>query len=169
MAFITLTKEQFEAILPKGFQIVEGEGAKEIIYQFKTANPHVDVRLYSTVDIRTGVTRDKGADAIRIIFWNLKEDRPMGKGKKILRVEAATTIEQRILKRIIEFLNTARTQQVTDWDYARKILEHPAVSWMDFAQSLLDSLDHYGKLTDGQKAYVLGKPTPKANRHLRLE
>jgi len=161
MAFIMLTKEQFEKILPGDFQIVEDARAKEIIYQFKTENPNVDVRLYSTVDIRTGKTRDLGKDAIRVIFWNKKEDRPIGKGKKILRVEAATTIEQRILARIMEFLKSAKAQKVSDWDYVRAVLEHEAVGWMDFAQSLLDSLDTYGKLTDNQMAYVIGEKNPK--------
>ena len=161
MAFVTLTREQFEAILPGDFQTVEDPRANEIIYQFKTENPKVDVRIYSTVDKATGQTRDVGKDAIRVVFWNNLEDRPLGKGKKILRVEAATTIQERILKRIIEFLGTAGAQNVTDWDYARAILEHEAVSWMDFAQSLLDSLETYGKLTDGQKAYVLGEKNPK--------
>ncbi|MFH1863729.1 MAG: hypothetical protein ABIJ85_02335, partial [bacterium] len=161
MSFVTLTKEQFEAILPKDFEVVDDGRAKEIIYQFKSQNPNVVVRLYSTVDIRTGQTRDIGQDAIRIVFWDLKNDHPVGKGKKILRVEAATTIQERILKRIIEFLNTARNQNVIDSEYIRAILNSNAVNWMDFAQSLSDSLEQYGKLTDNQLAYVLGEKNPK--------
>ena len=161
MTFITLTKEQFEKILPGDFQVVEDPKAREIIYQFKTENPLVHVRLYSTVDKGTGQTRDLGKDAIRVIFWDIKNNKPIGKGKKILRTEGATTIEQRILSRIIEFLNSAKAQKVSDWDYVRAVLEHDSVSWMDFAQSLLDSLDTYGKLTDTQKAYVIGELNPK--------
>lgn len=161
MSFITLSREQFEAILPKDFSIVDDSKSKEIIYQFKTENKSIDVRLYSTVDIYAGQTRDIGKDAIRIIFWDNKNNKPIGKGKKILRVEGATTIEQRILQRIMEFLKDARNKSVTNYDYVRSILEHDAIYWMDFASSLLDNLDTYGKLTENQLAYIIGEKNPK--------
>jgi helicase len=161
MAFITLTKGQFEKILPKDYQIVDDPKSKEIIYQFKTESPNVDVRLYSTIDLSTGQTRDLGQDAIRIIFWDNKNNRPLGKGKKILRVEGATTIEQRILARIMEFLKTAKAQNIIDFNYVRSILKHESICWMEFAQSLLENLDSYGKLTEGQLAYILGEKNPK--------
>ena len=161
MSFVILTKEQFETILPKDFLIVEDPRSKEIIYQFKSENPNVDIRLYSTVDIRTGQTRDLGIDAIRVIFWDNKNNRSIGKGKKILRTEGATTIEQRILQRIMKFLKTAKAQNIVDFNYVRAILNHDAVNWMEFAQSLLENLKTYGKLTEGQLAYILGEKNPK--------
>ena len=60
MAFVTLTKEQFEAALPEGYQVVDVPRTWEVVYQIHTGWRKVDVRIYSTVDKRTNVTRDKG-------------------------------------------------------------------------------------------------------------
>lgn len=160
MSFVTLTKEEFENILPD-YVIIDDPRSQEWIYEIKTSNPKVLVRVYSTVDKRTDKTRDLGKDAIRVVFWDKYNDCPIGKGKKILRTEGRTTIQDRIKSRIEEFLNSANTVQVTDFAYVAAILDHSAVSWMDFAQSLADSLEDYDKLTDNQLAYVLGDENPK--------
>jgi len=159
--FVTLTKEEFEANLPDNFTIVNVPNCNEFVYQIPTTNTEVDVRVYSTVDYRTGVTRDIGADAIRVVFWEKTNDRPIGKGKKILRVEGRTSIGQRLQDRIAEFMGTANDQDVVNFEYVRAVLSHNAVNWMDFAQGLLESLVNYGRLTDGQLAYVLGDLNPK--------
>lgn len=161
MAFVTLTKDQFEAILPDGWMEVGGERAWERIYSLPTTKPGLLVRIYSTVDKRTDVTRALGADAIRVVFWDDYNDRPLGKGKKILRVEGQTTIQSRITSRISEFLESAHDQTLVNFNYVRAVLNHEAVNWMDFAQALLEKLDQYGTLTDAQLAYVLGERNPK--------
>lgn len=160
MSFVTLTKEQFENIL-KEFVIVNDPRSQEYIYDLPTSNYQINVRIYSTVDKRTNITRDIGKDAIRIVFWDKINNRPIGKGKKILRVEAATKIEDRIKRRINEFMLSARSQTIVDFEYVKAVLNHEAVNWMDFAQNLSDKLDEYGSLTDGQLAYVLGNNNPK--------
>ena len=159
--FVTLSRAQFEAALPEGWRAVGGERAYEIIYEMPTSRKHLGIRLFSTVDKRTGVTRDRGKDAIRIVYWNLSADRPVGAGKKILRVEGATTIEQRIRSRIEEFMAGAKAQSVIDFGYVKAVLAHESVAWMDFGQSLLENLEKYGRLTDGQLQYVLGETNPK--------
>lgn len=161
MAFVTLTKGEFEAILPEGWREVGGERAWERIYDIPTSKPGLLVRIYSTVDKRTDTTRAIGADAIRIVFWDDYNDRPLGKGKKILRVEGRTTIQSRIASRVQEFLGTAGDQTLVDFAYVRAVLKHEAVNWMEFAQSMLERLDQYGSLTDAQLAYVLGERNPK--------
>lgn len=159
--FVTLTKEEFEAILPEGWREVGGERAWERIYEIPTQKPGLTVRIYSTVDKRTDITRACGADAIRVVFWDDYNDRPLGKGKKILRVEGRTTIQSRISGRIREFLDSALDQNLVNFKYVRAILEHEAVNWMDYAQKLLEGLDRYGSLTDPMLAYVLGERNPK--------
>lgn len=159
--FVTLSKKQFEDALPSGWREVKGERVWEIIYELPTSRKHLGVRIYSTVDVRTGVTRELGKDAIRIVYWDLLNDRPIGAGKKILRVESATTIEQRIKARVEDFLAGAKAQSIVDFNYVRAILAHESVAWMDFGQSLLENLDKYGRLTDGQLQYVLGEKNPK--------
>lgn len=162
MAFVTLTKEQFEGMLPAGmWREVGGERAQERIYDIKTDRPHLMVRVYSTVDKRTNVTRPHGADAIRIVFWDDLNDRPLGKGKKILRTEGRTRIDDRIASRLQEFLATANDQIIVDFGYVKAVLKHEAVNWMEFAQNMFESLNERGTLTDNQLAYVLGETNPK--------
>jgi replicative superfamily II helicase len=158
--FVVLTKEEFEDILGS-FEVVDLPKCKEYVYAMGTKNENVDVRVYSTVDIRTNQTRDKGADAIRVVFWDNLNDRPLGKGKKILRVEGATTIQERIKNRVAEFMATAHDQDIVDFEYVKAVLSSKAVSWMGFAKSLLEGLVQYGSLTDNQLAYVLGDKNPK--------
>ena len=63
MSFITLSKEQFEAILPERFLVEDIPRVNEVVYSIPTDNSDVAVRIYSTVDKSTGQTRDKGQDA----------------------------------------------------------------------------------------------------------
>ena len=164
MAFVTLTKEQFEAALPEGYQVVDVPRTWEVVYQIHTGWRKVDVRIYSTVDKRTNVTRDKGEDAIRVVYWDVPFDRPIGKGKKILRVEGATTIPERIGQRVEEFVRDVKKQNIVDFDYVRAVLSSPAVKWSSFATSLLEQLEERGRLSDNQLAYVLGEMNPKGKR-----
>ncbi|MFH1625079.1 MAG: DEAD/DEAH box helicase, partial [Pseudomonadota bacterium] len=161
MAFVTLSKEQFEACLPADSKELELAGSWERVYCVPTTKEGISVRVYSTVDKRTDITRGLGKDAIRIVHWDNVNDRPLSKGKKILRVEGVTTIEQRIKQRVMEFLMGAIDRCIVDFQYVRAVLASSAVNWMDFAQSLLEGLDKFSSLTDGQLAYVLGDRNPK--------
>lgn len=164
MAFVTLTKEQFEAALPEGYHVVDVARTWEVVYQIHTGWRKVGVRIYSTVDKRTGVTRDKGEDAIRVVYWDVSFDRPIGKGKKILRVEGATTIPERIGQRVEEFVRDVKKQNIVDFDYVKAILSSPAVKWSSFSTSLLEQLEERGRLSDNQLAYVLGEMNPRGKR-----
>ena len=164
--FVIISKEQFESYLPSGFELIEEPYSKEYIYQASTDNPDVAVRIYSSVDIRTDVTRDYGTDAVRIVFWNVEDNRPIGKGKRINRVEKKTSIGDRINSRIKVFLKEAKDKKVekkkkleTSWDYVKQVLT--ANKGNSFAESLLSGLEEYESLTPKQLAYVLGDKTPK--------
>ena len=163
MAFVTLTKEQFEKeVLASNFRIIEDAKAKEVIYHVETTRDDVAVRIYSTVDIRTGQTRDKGTDAIRVVYWDLKNNRPIGKGKKILRVETKTTIQARIQARINEFITEVKDLEIIDFEYVKAILKFN--NWAGFAVSLLDQVNERGNLSDKQLAYVLGEKNPRGKQ-----
>lgn len=165
--FVTYTKQEFEddilgAIGPT-WELVSGNEDQtcwEYVYEFQTDTADVGVRIFSTVDKRSGRTRGKGEDAIRVVFWDTRNDRPVGKGKKILRVEKATSIAQRISERVNSFFNDASSVEITDFDYVRHILEDNAQN-NSFASRLLDSFEVYGSLTENQLAYVLGTVSPK--------
>lgn len=158
--FVIIEKEQFEGYLPDGFQPIQ-TNAKEYVYQGTTENPNVGIRVYSSVDIRTNKTRDLGSDAVRVIFWDIINDRPLGKGKRIYRVESKTNIGDRIARRINDFMKDAYNQTVVDFGYVKAVLSSNSISWNNFAKSLLESLEKYGSLTEGQLAYILGDKNPK--------
>ena len=157
MPFVTLTKEELEKILPN-FTIVDQARSNEYIYDIPTSRNEISVRIFSTVDKSTNKTRDKGKDAIRVIFWDKLNDRPIGKGAKILRVEGKTSIKERIQQRTNDFLDKVHDQEIIDFNYVRYILERTING---FADSLLESLDKYKRLTDRQLVYVLGEYNPK--------
>lgn len=161
MSFVTLSKDQFEEYLPNGFEIVSSTYAKEFIYDLQTTNKDINVRVYSSVDIHTKQTRDLGTDAVRVVFWDKLNDRPIGKGKRINRVEGKTTIGERIQSRIQVFMETAHDQTIIDFEYVKAILNSSTVNWIDFAKSLLEGLKKYKSLTGPQLAYVIGENNPK--------
>lgn len=158
--FVIIKKDQFESYLPDGFQLIP-TNAKEYVYQGITENANIGVRIYSSVDIRTNKTRDIGSDAVRVIFWDIINNRPLGKGKKIYRVESKTNIGDRIKQRVDEFISTAYNQTVIDFGYVKAILNSNAVNWQGFAKSLLEGLEKYGNLSEKQLAYVIGEKNPK--------
>ena len=166
MAFVTITKDRFEEILAAvdpDYDLVSGNEDTtcwEYVYEVATPKANVAVRIYSTVDKRTGHTRDKGADAIRVVHWDTANDRPIGKGKKILRVEGATTVQDRITARIADLVARSKAVNVVSNDYVRAVLKDN-VPHNNFAGILLDKLDDFGSLTPGQLAYVLGDKNPK--------
>lgn len=128
-------------------------GAGEIVY----SAPHpdnlgVDVRIYSSVDRATGITRDTGKDAIRVVAWDPKKNVPLGKAKRINRVGNVHNIFSRLRHRI-------KSLDFQSVDYIRAILEDNEQN--GFARKLLASLEEYGRLTPGQLAYVIGEKSPK--------
>lgn len=170
--FVTVTKQEFEEWLPKDFEVINDFRSKEYIYQINTDKESLAVRIYSSVDKFTNQTRDKGDDAIRVILWDLLNTNPIGKGKRINRVEGATLIKNRIQQRINEFLQNTKDIEIkkkptvkmwsqTDPAYVKAILESKVLKRSNFAQSLLENLNRFGRLTDNQLPYVLGEQSPK--------
>ena len=58
---------------------------KEYIFDFP-ASPGSFIRVFSSVDIRSKVSRDIGKDAIRLVLMNKELDIPIAKGQKTLRM-----------------------------------------------------------------------------------
>lgn len=169
--FVTLTKEQFEENLPElmSWDLVEVPNCKEFVYDIPSPVDDVSVRIYSTIDVRTNTTRSIGSDAIRVVFWDKVNNRPIGKGKKILRVEGATSIGDRLNARIAEFFDNVDNVEILDFGYVEAVLSHDSISWMDFASSLLDQLVERGSLTDKQLAWVLGDKNPKGRKTMEAQ
>lgn len=52
-----------EALIEKGFN------TKERIYKIKTSQSNKCIVIYSSLDIRSNRTRNKGSDVLRVIIW----------------------------------------------------------------------------------------------------
>lgn len=164
--FVKINKDDFESYLPDNYRIIDKEGCFEWIYEIPTEKKEITVRIFSSVDKRTGVTRDYGKDAIRIVYWDFKNDRPIGKDKRINRTEGATTIKDRIEKRINAFLANAHRQECVDFEYVKYILKQN--EWSSFAVSLADQIEQRGSLSHKQLSYVLGEKNPKGKKTFEL-
>jgi len=167
--FVQLTKEQFEKTLPEGFEEVDSSGAMEYVYQIPTQKKDCFIRIFSSVDKTEGITRDDGKDSIKFILWDNKNQRPIGKGKRINRVEGKTTIDDRVKDRIADLMQQAENVNIIDPDYVKAILSSPVLKKSRFVNSLLESLDKYKSLTSGQLAYVLGNQTPRGGDTLETQ
>jgi hypothetical protein len=165
--YIELTKDDFEEGIFKKYDLgaepYESHRSQEYQYLLKTSHPIVKIMVYSSVDKRTNKTRGVGEDAIRLVLWNSRDDRPLGKGKRVYRVTSKESIAQRIMAGILLFMNDAPNVSIIDWEYVRAVIKETIriSSNPSFAENLLTGLDKYKSLTDKQLEYVLGETSPK--------
>ena len=166
--YVELTKEDFEEGIFKEYGIeyegYENPRSQEYQYLVETAHPLIKIMVYSSVDKRTNVTRGVGEDAVRLVLWNHKENRPLSKGKRVYRVTSKDSVALRIATAIANFMKEAPDISITDWDYVKAVLmktidNNP--NYASFPESLLENLEQYRGLTDGQLAYVIGETNPK--------
>ena len=80
--FRPFTRQQFEVLMNEmGFLEISRLGTFEHTYERLIANVPSDrrfaVRIYSTVDVGTGVTRQNGSDAIRVMVYDTLRNRPV--------------------------------------------------------------------------------------------
>lgn len=83
-----------------------GEGAKEKVYDFQfdtKSGERLAVVVYSSIDERTGVSRDSGRDAIRVVLMWRDKDAAARKWKAIgstKRVNRISTWRKNLRKRL---------------------------------------------------------------------
>ena len=85
--YVERAREDFDALLVERlkFEVIDIPGTEEIVYQRNSTRIPWGVRVYSSVHVRTGRTRDCGDDAIRVVMVDLETGRPrkiMGEGPK---------------------------------------------------------------------------------------
>jgi hypothetical protein len=79
--YCPFTKDSFDLLMSEmGFVEFPMSGVHEYVYQRIIHNgpfpsDRFAVRIYSTVDVRTQMTRENGADAIRIVLFDIKRQR----------------------------------------------------------------------------------------------
>jgi len=172
--YVSLTMRDFEDIfksLGAEASLFDKPGVKEYLFKVKTKHPIISVVVYSSLDKSNQKTRGVGEDAIRLVFWHDKEDHPIGKGKRIYRVTSKESVAARIGKTIKDFLAQAPNISIIDWDYVKAVLKNTIREGFSngFAQSLLESLEKYKRLTEGQLVYVIGELTPKGKRTMEAQ
>jgi len=66
--------------------VMPSDDTKEYVFDI-VATKNTVLRVFSSVDVRSKISREYGADAIRLVLINAKFDVPIFKGKKTLRME----------------------------------------------------------------------------------
>lgn len=87
--------------------------SKEVVYYIPIwDHDELGIRIYSTIDKRSQMARDKGNDAIRCVIWSDEAERPIGGRKKTLRIQTW----EKNLKKKIDSLKKEWKSYVTDCD-----------------------------------------------------
>jgi hypothetical protein len=81
--YTEVSLEDMEKFLRRGFRSLRPkQGSQFNEYYFDlTLGPSVDIRVWSSVGVRSGTGAEKGADAIRVQLLSSKDNKPLEKGK----------------------------------------------------------------------------------------
>lgn len=129
--FTEVSLEDMEKFLKRGFRSLrpkKGQSHNEFYYDL-TLGPAVDIRVWSSVTVRSGVGAGVGSDAIRIQFLSSKDGRPLEKGKApiVKRTQGWRTSLQDRIEDLIEKYES-NDEFWEDWASTRKVRrdEQPA-------------------------------------------
>lgn len=110
--YTRFNQEEFEDLLydlPGRFYLVSTEEdpnlkfTRELVYSTdELGHDDLIIRVYSTIDERTGKARDKGDDAIRTVIWSDSLGSHITGKKKTLRIE---TWKKNLADKIFELLD----------------------------------------------------------------
>lgn len=102
------TKAEFEDCLKdaRGDWFIDNDApGMEFVYDTHDFSPDrngIVLRVYSTIDKRTGQARGKGEDAIRLVVFNRHEMKPMAGKKKTLRIKTYCKNLKRKIREMFE-------------------------------------------------------------------
>lgn len=103
MGFVNIQKQEFDELLGVSEEI---EG-KEFIYLLPTDKESIRIKIYSSIDIRTNVSRELAKDAIRVTLFDTISQKGIGKGRYTQRTDGwqsrLTTKVDELRKRVINF------------------------------------------------------------------
>jgi len=88
--FSNITKQEFEQALSEtkyNFKEVDYDWTGELVYEATSDNGAFTLRVYSSLDKRTGEARDKGSDAIRTVVLHTKSGNPVLSKKRTNRIQ----------------------------------------------------------------------------------
>jgi hypothetical protein len=87
--YTEITKAEFEKALAQteySFKRVNYDWSKELIYEHESQNGNFVLRVYSSLDERTGKARDRGSDAIRTVVLHSGTEQPVLKERRTNRI-----------------------------------------------------------------------------------
>ena len=70
-------------------RVVKHETPEDMMQALKGDGFRYAIRIFSSIDRRTNITRDTGQDAIRVTLFDLKKDRPVKVEKRVNRTKNA--------------------------------------------------------------------------------
>ncbi len=86
MPFVTFSKSDFDEFMAKHYPNSSlsppSLDTMEYIYLIPTTIPNIIVKVFSSIDIRTNTSREYGSDALRVILYNTKINRPISHPRK---------------------------------------------------------------------------------------
>lgn len=85
---------------------------QELVYQIDLDEPRLSIYLFSSINSRTGLAREKGGDAIRTVIWDKESGRPVGGKKRTNRIK---TWRKNLKPKILE-LKEEWGEHVTECD-----------------------------------------------------
>lgn len=88
--YTRFSRDEFEDCLSQTgleFNEVKISGTKELVYEATTPDGTFVLRVWSSLDRRTGKARDKGSDAIRTVVIHKPTGRPVLKEKRTNRIK----------------------------------------------------------------------------------
>lgn len=95
-----------------------GMNLMERVYKIKTNQSNKAILVYSSVDVRTNRTREKGADALRVIIWLKTEQGNFFKSyKKHYRIET-------LFKNLEKSITEINSQHISSFKGFKKNLKY---------------------------------------------
>lgn len=88
--YTRITRDEFEEALDEteyNFKEVDYNWTGELVYEAYSESKTYTLRVYSSLDKRTGQARDKGSDAIRTVVLHTDSGRPVLKEKRTNRIK----------------------------------------------------------------------------------
>lgn len=89
--YTEITYSQFQSLMNgMGFKEIVVEGTHERIWSFVLVGTSYEIRIYSSIGNKSGVTRNNGKDAIRVLLWNCITGKPII-SERVYRTAGALT------------------------------------------------------------------------------
>jgi hypothetical protein len=128
--FTEVSLEDMEKFLKRAFRSLrpkQGSSHNEYYYDLKLG-PAVDIRVWSSVTVRSGMGAGVGSDAIRIQFLSSKDGRPLEKGKApiVKRTQGWRTSLQDRIEDLIEKYES-NDEFWEDWAATRRVRRNDPV------------------------------------------